>query len=246
MRRAPGPRGGRDARRAGHGRLRGSSASRRPSPRRLNPSRILTGAAYLRLLLVAEDRQSAGAGTGILAAAGGAARARSRITSCSSSPPATPVPGASTRDTGTAMSAACQAWTRQGLDEALYWKTLRPPRPALAGLRTGLPDASPARRCGLTREERGAENSATRDDHDGTGARRLQRVRVHGRHPDARHALPAHPRRHGPRRHLPVPGALSPRAGSLARPRRPAPAPPVSCRPSSRAPASSSGKAWAP
>ena len=72
------------------------------------PSRILTGAAYLRLLLVAEGRQRAGTGAALLAAAEGAAR-RSRITWCSSSPPATPEPVASTRGTATTMSAACQA-----------------------------------------------------------------------------------------------------------------------------------------
>ena len=57
--------------------------------------------------------------------------------------------------------------------------------------------------------------------HDiGTGPGRLQSVRVHRRHPHARHAIPAYSGRHGQRVDLPVPGALPARRRRRARSRR--------------------------
>ena len=90
------------------------------------PSRILTGAAYLRLLLVAEDRQSAGAGAALLAAAERGARVVANHLALL----------VTTRNAGARRFYARHGYrhvgrlpglTRAGLDEALYWKTLRPP-----------------------------------------------------------------------------------------------------------------------
>jgi GNAT superfamily N-acetyltransferase len=89
------------------------------------PSRILTGAAYLRLLLVAEERQRSGTGAALLAAA--EARAR-------------PIANhlillATTDNTGARRFYARHGYrhvgnfpglARPGLDEAMYWKALRP------------------------------------------------------------------------------------------------------------------------
>jgi GNAT superfamily N-acetyltransferase len=89
------------------------------------PSRILTGAAYLRLLLVGEDRQRAGTGAGLLAAAEDAAR---RVANHL-------VLLVATRNAGARRFYARHGYrhvghlpglARPGLDEALYWKTLRP------------------------------------------------------------------------------------------------------------------------
>ena len=89
------------------------------------PSRILTGAAYLRLLLVAETRQRAGAGARLLAAAEAAARAVANHL----------VLLATTDNTGARRFYARHGYRHVGdlrglarprLDEALYWKTLRP------------------------------------------------------------------------------------------------------------------------
>jgi GNAT superfamily N-acetyltransferase len=89
------------------------------------PSRILTGAAYLRLLLVVEGRQEAGAGAALLAAAEAAARAVANHLALLAS-------------TGNARARRfyerhgyrhvgdLPGLARAGLDEALYWKTLRP------------------------------------------------------------------------------------------------------------------------
>jgi GNAT superfamily N-acetyltransferase len=89
------------------------------------PSRILTGAAYLRLLLVGEGRQGAGTGAALLAAAEDAARAVANHL----------VLLVTTRNTGARRFYARHGYrhvgrlpglARVGLDEALYWKTLRP------------------------------------------------------------------------------------------------------------------------
>jgi GNAT superfamily N-acetyltransferase len=89
------------------------------------PSRILTGAAYLRLLLVAENRQRAGAGARLLAAAEAATR---RVANHL-------VLLATADNVGARRFYARHGYrhvgdlaglARAGLDEALYWKTLRP------------------------------------------------------------------------------------------------------------------------
>ena len=89
------------------------------------PSRILTGAAYLRLLLVAEERQRAGTGAALLAAAETAARLVANHL----------VLLATAGNTGARRFYVRHGYrhvgdlpglARAGLDEALYWKTLRP------------------------------------------------------------------------------------------------------------------------
>jgi GNAT superfamily N-acetyltransferase len=89
------------------------------------PSRVLTGAAYLRLLLVAEGRRRAGTGQALLAAAEEAARSVSNHLALL----------VTTRNTGARRFYARHGYryvgrlpglARPGLDEALYWKTLRP------------------------------------------------------------------------------------------------------------------------
>ena len=91
------------------------------------PSRILTGAAYLRLLLVAEDRQRAGLGAALLSAAETAARGIANHLALLAT---TDNVGARRfyarrgyRHVGTLLALA-----HPGLDEALYWKVLRPHR----------------------------------------------------------------------------------------------------------------------
>jgi GNAT superfamily N-acetyltransferase len=88
-------------------------------------SRILTGAAYLRLLLVADDRQRAGTGAALLAAAERATRAVANHLALL----------ATTGNAGARRFYARHGYrhvgdlpglARAGLDEALYWKTLRP------------------------------------------------------------------------------------------------------------------------
>jgi GNAT superfamily N-acetyltransferase len=89
------------------------------------PSRALTGAAYLRLLLVAETCQGAGVGAALLAAAERAAR-----------PLANHLALLATTDNAGARRfyerhgyrhvGDLPGLARPGLDEALYWKTLRP------------------------------------------------------------------------------------------------------------------------
>jgi len=89
------------------------------------PSRILTGAAYLRLLLVAEDHQRTGTGAVLLSAAEEATRAVANHL----------VLLATTGNAGARRFYARHGYrhvgdlpglARAGLDEALYWKTLRP------------------------------------------------------------------------------------------------------------------------
>jgi GNAT superfamily N-acetyltransferase len=89
------------------------------------PSRVLTGAAYLRLLLVAEGRRRAGTGQALLAAAEEAARSVSNHLALL----------VSTRNIGARRFYTRHGYrnvgrlpglARPGLDEALYWKTLRP------------------------------------------------------------------------------------------------------------------------
>ena len=89
------------------------------------PSRILTGAAYLRLLLVSKERQRAGVGAALLAAAETAARKVANHM----------VLLATTDNAGARRFYARHGYrhvgdlprlARPGLDEALYWKTLRP------------------------------------------------------------------------------------------------------------------------
>jgi GNAT superfamily N-acetyltransferase len=89
------------------------------------PSRILAGAAYLRLLLVGEERQRGGVGGALLAAAETAARAVANHL----------VLLATTDNAGARRFYARHGYrhvgdlpglARPGLDEALYWKTLRP------------------------------------------------------------------------------------------------------------------------
>ena len=88
------------------------------------PSRILTGAAYLRLLLVGEERQRAGVGAALLAAAEAATRAIANHL----------VLLATTDNAGARRFYERHGYrhvgdlpglARPGLDEALYWKTLR-------------------------------------------------------------------------------------------------------------------------
>ncbi len=88
------------------------------------PSRILTGAAYLRLLLVGEERQRSGVGVALLAAAETAARAVANHL----------VLLATTDNAGARRFYERHGYRHVGdlaglarprLDEALYWKTLR-------------------------------------------------------------------------------------------------------------------------
>jgi GNAT superfamily N-acetyltransferase len=88
-------------------------------------SRILTGAAYLRLLLVAEGRQRAGVGAILLAASEAAARAVANHM----------ILLATTDNVGARRFYARNGYrhvgslpglAHPGLDEALYWKALRP------------------------------------------------------------------------------------------------------------------------
>ena len=94
------------------------------------PSRILTGAAYLRLLLVAEDHQRTGTGAALLTAAETATRALANHL----------VLLATIGNAGARRFYARHGYrhvgdlpglARPGLDEALYWKTLRPHRDRL-------------------------------------------------------------------------------------------------------------------
>jgi GNAT superfamily N-acetyltransferase len=87
-------------------------------------SRILTGAAYLRLLLVAEGRQRGGVGTRLLNAAEAAARLFANHL----------VLLATTDNAGARRFylrhgyqhvGRLRGLARPGLDEALYWKSLR-------------------------------------------------------------------------------------------------------------------------
>jgi GNAT superfamily N-acetyltransferase len=89
------------------------------------PSRILTGAAYLRLLLVGEAHQRSGVGAALLAAAETAARAVANHL----------VLVATKDNRGARRFYARHGYrhvgdlpglARPGLDEALYWKPLRP------------------------------------------------------------------------------------------------------------------------
>jgi [ribosomal protein S18]-alanine N-acetyltransferase len=89
------------------------------------PSRILTGAAYLRLLLVDENRQRAGVGAALLAASETAAR---KIANHLVLLATTDNAGARRfyerhgyRHVGDLIGLA-----RPGIGEALHWKTLRP------------------------------------------------------------------------------------------------------------------------
>jgi GNAT superfamily N-acetyltransferase len=89
------------------------------------PSRILTGAAYLRLLLVGEGRQGAGVGAALLAAAEEAARAvANHLTLLATTDNA----GARRfyERHGYRHVGDLPGLARPELDEALYWKTLRP------------------------------------------------------------------------------------------------------------------------
>jgi GNAT superfamily N-acetyltransferase len=89
------------------------------------PTRGLTGAAYLRLLLVAEARQRAGAGAALLFAAETAARAVANhlalLTTTDNAGARRFYERHGYRHVGDLPGLA-----QAGLDEALYWKTLRP------------------------------------------------------------------------------------------------------------------------
>jgi GNAT superfamily N-acetyltransferase len=94
------------------------------------PSRILTGAAYLRLLLVRAERRRAGVGAALLAAAEAAARVVANHL----------VLLATTDNTGARRFYERQGYRHVGdlpglaraeLDETLYWKSLRPHRARL-------------------------------------------------------------------------------------------------------------------
>jgi GNAT superfamily N-acetyltransferase len=89
------------------------------------PSRILTGAAYLRLLLVAEGRQRGGLGARLLAAAEAAARAVANhlvLLVTTDNAGARRFYGRH----GYRRVGRLPGLARAGLDETLYWKTLRP------------------------------------------------------------------------------------------------------------------------
>jgi GNAT superfamily N-acetyltransferase len=91
----------------------------------LVPGRTLTGAAYLRLLLVAPGRRGAGVGAALLAAAETAARAdANHLTLLATTDNA----GARRfyERHGYRHVGDLPGLARSGLDEALYWKTLRP------------------------------------------------------------------------------------------------------------------------
>jgi GNAT superfamily N-acetyltransferase len=89
------------------------------------PSRILTGAAYLRLLLVATDRQRTGTGTALLAAAESASRQVANhlvlLTTTDNAGARRFYERRGYRHVGNLPGLA-----RPGLHEALYWKMLRP------------------------------------------------------------------------------------------------------------------------
>jgi ribosomal protein S18 acetylase RimI-like enzyme len=89
------------------------------------PSRILTGAAYLRLLLVAEGRQRAGLGAALLAAAEAATRTVANhlvlVVTTDNFGARRFYERHGYRHVGDLPGLA-----RPGLDEALYWKALRP------------------------------------------------------------------------------------------------------------------------
>ena len=89
------------------------------------PSRILTGAAYLRLLLVGEDRQRGGIGAGLLTAAETAARAVANHLVLLATTDNAGARRFYTRH-GYRHVGDLPGLARPGLDEALYWKTLRP------------------------------------------------------------------------------------------------------------------------
>jgi GNAT superfamily N-acetyltransferase len=88
------------------------------------PSRILTGAAYLRLLLVATDRQRAGTGAALLAAAEAAARAVANHLVLLATTDNTDARRFYERH-GYRHVGDLPGLARAGLDEALYWKALR-------------------------------------------------------------------------------------------------------------------------
>jgi GNAT superfamily N-acetyltransferase len=89
------------------------------------PSRAFTGTSYLRLLLVAESRQRAGVGAALLVAAEQAARAVSNhlalLTTTGNVDARRFYRRHGYRHVGDLPGLA-----RPELDEALYWKTLRP------------------------------------------------------------------------------------------------------------------------
>jgi GNAT superfamily N-acetyltransferase len=89
------------------------------------PGRALTGAAYLRLLLVAYGRQRAGVGAALLAAAERTARVDANhlalLTTTDNAGARRFYERHGYRHVGDLPGLA-----RSGLDEALYWKTLRP------------------------------------------------------------------------------------------------------------------------
>ncbi|HWC02882.1 MAG TPA: GNAT family N-acetyltransferase [Methylomirabilota bacterium] len=91
------------------------------------PSRILTRAAYLRLLLVDERRQRAGIGAALLRAAEAVARGVANhlvlLVTADSAYARRFYARHGYRHVGDLPGLA-----RAGLDEALYWKTLRPHR----------------------------------------------------------------------------------------------------------------------
>jgi GNAT superfamily N-acetyltransferase len=89
------------------------------------PGRAFTGAAYLRLLLVADDRQRAGLGAALLAAAETAARAVANHLALLAT---TDNAGARRfyERHGYRHVGDLPGLARPGVDEALYWKTLRP------------------------------------------------------------------------------------------------------------------------
>jgi GNAT superfamily N-acetyltransferase len=89
------------------------------------PSRILTGAAYLRLLLVAEGRQRAGTGSALLAAAEAVSREVVNHLALLVTAGNTSARRFYARH-GYRHVGDLPGLTRVGLDEALYWKTLRP------------------------------------------------------------------------------------------------------------------------
>jgi GNAT superfamily N-acetyltransferase len=94
------------------------------------PSRILTGAAYLRLLLVDEPRQRAGTGAALLKAAEAAARAVANhvvlLVTTDNAGARRFYERHGYRHVGDVPGLA-----RAALDEALYWRTLRPYRERL-------------------------------------------------------------------------------------------------------------------
>jgi GNAT superfamily N-acetyltransferase len=88
-------------------------------------SRILTGAAYLRLLLVADDHQRAGTGAALLAASEAATRTVANHLVLLATTDNAGARGFYARH-GYRPVGDLPGLARAGLDEALYWKTLRP------------------------------------------------------------------------------------------------------------------------